>query len=308
MNSLLEKLTIAIPIYNDAKYIAATVDSCAQQAGQIIIYDNASTDDTLEICTDIVKKYQNIRHVRHAENIGAFENFKRGLFACETEYFCWLGSHDLLGEDYSLPLLQAMSRDTDVALVAGTIVMIDENSKKTGDVTRSVWANTSKDKNPLERVGACVTGLRRDCSIFYGIYRTEALRAAWFDTPCLGFDRVMLARVAALGKIVYVPESVFYARNFDKSRNSKTDRERRTRVVGRAQDKPLPKNTLTRNLMMVETVLAQVKTAEDLTRALHFIDKINRRYQSRRFFQKARLIKIIAAVLALALFVYALAT
>ena len=116
----------------------------------------------------------------------------------------------------------------------------------------------------------------------------------------------MLVRIAAVGKIVYVPEAVFYARNLDKSRNSKTDRDRRAQVVSRDQGKALPKDTFTRNMTMVETVLAQVKTQADLTQALKIMDTINRRYQNRRYFQRIRLIKIIAIVLITVLYILAL--
>lgn len=304
MHPLLEKLTIAIPVYNDTRYIHATISSCLPQAGRIVIYDNCSTDGTSEICADMAAKHPQVTHIRHPENLGAFENFKRGLFECATEYFCWIGSHDLLEDGYALKLLDAAEKDAAVGLVVGTIIQIDEAGKKTGRPTRSTWADTSKEWAPLERVAACVTGLRRDCSIFYGIYRTKIARDAWFDTPCLGFDRVILARTAAAGKIIYVPDAVFYARNLDKSRDKKTDRDRRSDVVSR--DKPLPKNVFTRNKMMVETVLAQAKTYDELTFALKIIEKINRRYQNRRYYQKLRLVKIAAGILVTLLFVLAL--
>jgi glycosyltransferase involved in cell wall biosynthesis len=306
MQPLLEKLTIAIPLYNDEKYIRGTIESCLGEAAHIVIYDNCSTDGSSAIAAEFAAKYPHVRHVRHAENVGAFENFRRGLAECTTEYFSWVGSHDVLTEGYAAKVISEMEKDPAVALGGGTIVQIGEHGEQVG-VTRSEWANESKEGSTLDRTGACALGLRKDCSIFYGIYRTALLRNAWFNTPCLGFDRAMLVRTAAEGKIIYVPEAVFKARNLDKSRNSKTDRERRAAVVGRAQDKPLAKNLFTRNMMMVQTVLAQAKTPEDLTLALRIVDKINRRYQNRRYYQKLRLVKIAGAAAVVALIVVALA-
>ena len=101
MHSLLEKLTIAIPVFNDAKYIGATLQSCINEAAKIVIYDNCSTDGTSDICAELARKYPHVTHIRHPENVGAFENFKRGLAGCQTEYFCWIGSHDLLAPGYA---------------------------------------------------------------------------------------------------------------------------------------------------------------------------------------------------------------
>lgn len=300
MHPLQTNLTIAIPVYNDARYLAAAIESCLHEAGHIVICDNASTDDTAAIAADYARRYPHVTHHRHAENIGAFENFRTSLFACTTDYFCWVGSHDILGPSYSLPLLEALQADPHAALAAGTIVLIDENGRETGEVTRSHWATESNGASPLERAGACATGLRRDCSIFYGIYRTKAAREAWAGTPCLGFDRAMLVRIAAGGNILYVPQVTFYARNLDKSRDGKTDRERRSRIVGRNQE--IPKNVFERNMRMIQTILAQAHTPDELSRALYFIDRINHRYQNRRYYQKQRLLMIAMAVALLAAF------
>ena len=288
MQSALEKLTIGIPVYNDAKYIRLAIESCLNEGGKIVVSDNASTDGTSEICAEFARSHPHLTHLRQAENIGAFENFKQLLFSCNTEYFAWFGSHDLLAPGYSLPLLAALERDPSAVLAVGTIQHIGEKGEILKRVTRTAWADQTNDSNPLKRVGVCVAKLR-DCFIFYGIFRTKDAREAWMDIPSLGFDRVMIIRAAGIGKIVYVPESTFYARDFNLTRDSKRDQERRTFELVKNQQKPLPKTLFTRNMEMVKAVLALAKTPEDLTLALKIVDKINRRFQNRRYYQKLRL-------------------
>ena len=301
MPALLDKLTIIVPVYNDVRYIAETVESCALQGALTLIYDNASTDGTSEICANLEKKYPNVRHIRHPENLGAFENFRRSLMDCATEYFCWVGSHDLLGRDYAAPLVAALEKDKDAIVACGTVQYIDEEGAEMKKTVRACWASRSKNAAPLRRVAALVSGMR-DCTIFYAVFRTEMMRGIWQEKPFLGFDRALLTKAAAAGKILYEPGPVFYFRDFSATRDGKKDQDRRTREIVHEKEKPLPRDLLQRNMSMVQTALGLVKTPEDLSLALRIVDKINRRYQSRRYYQRLRLLKIAGVVAIMAIF------
>lgn len=296
MTDLLKKLTIAIPVYNDVKYIGRTIETCLAEAGKIVIYDNASDDGTSEVCAAFAKEHPHVTHLRHEQNVGFYENFRCALFDCETEYFCWLGSHDLLEKNYSLPLLKALEKDAETVLAVGTIQHIDEQGGKLSRTTRSYWVNRVKNKPPLVRMDAFAKKLR-DCFMVYGIFRTKALQGAWQATPMLGFDRVLLMQAAGAGKTVYVPESVFYARNMAQERKGSKDQERRAASLNAADGGTVEQSLMPRNLGMVEAALSLVKNEDDLKQALKIIDKINRRYVNRRYYRKLRLAKIAGGVL-----------
>lgn len=288
----LDKLTIAVPVYNEADYIRQTVESCIGQAGRIILYDNASTDGTGDICAALAAEHESVTHIRHDENIGAHENMRFALEACETEYFALIGAHDVLEKEYSAPLLSALEKDSTLSLAVGTIQHIDEKDNMLKTRTQHDWVNTLYPLPPLSRLETFVTKLR-DCFMIYGIFRTAHLRAAWFDEPCLGFDRIVLTRIMATGKILYVPEPVFYARDFDNIRDITKQHERRSLMLART---PVAKDNFLRNKAIAETVLAEAKTMNDLTQAFRILDKLNRRLQNRRYFQRQRLKKIIGSV------------
>lgn len=61
-------LSVAIPTYNGSRYIRETLDSIIAQVDdiskvvEIVISDNASTDQTLEIIKDYQKKYSFIKY------------------------------------------------------------------------------------------------------------------------------------------------------------------------------------------------------------------------------------------------------
>ncbi len=303
MDALLKKLTIAIPVYNDVKYIGHTIESCLTEAGQIILCDNASTDGSSEVCAAYAREHPHVTHIRHAENLGAMENFRQPLFDCKTEYFCWVGSHDLLEKNYALPVLETMEQEKDAVLGVGTIQHINESGDNLRRVTKSRWAHRSRNKKPLDRVAACVANLK-DCFMIYGIFRTKALQKLWIERPILGHDRVILTRAAAMGKILYVPESIFYARDFPASRNSAEDQQRRTAELVRSGEKPLKHSLLDRHLGMIDVVMGLVKDEKDLKKALPIIGKINRRYVNRRHYQRLRAAAIVTAVMLVGLLLW----
>lgn len=303
MTDLRDKLTIAIPVYNDVNFLEIAIKSCLDQGATIILSDNCSTDGSEEVCRRYAAQYDFVHLYRHESNIGALSNFKFCLDQCKTPYFCWLGSHDKVTPGYSACLVNALETDPDAGLAVGTIRYIDEHETFLRKITTSEWANESRHKPPLDRMQACLSGLRRECFHFYSIFRTSVLRQAWLDDPSLGFDRVVLVRTAGLSSIIYCPEVELHAREFVYTRNTKEDRERRSKIIGHSASAPIVKDVVTRNMEMVKAVLDAVKTPQDLTQAFKIIAYINRRYQNRRFYQRIRLAFIIGLSLSVVLLI-----
>ena len=59
-----DKVLIAIPVYNEARFIKETIESALAQGTQILVSDNASMDGTSEICQEYAKK-GDISYIRH---------------------------------------------------------------------------------------------------------------------------------------------------------------------------------------------------------------------------------------------------
>jgi uncharacterized membrane protein len=221
------------------------------------------------------------------------------LDACETEFFALLGSHDLLEKNYSLPLLQKLSADPSLSLAVGTIQHIDEIGKPLKRRTRHNWVNDLQNRPPLARLETFISKLR-DCFMIYGIFRTADLRRAWFAEPCLGFDRIVLTRTIALGKIIYVPEAVFYARDFDNVIDVTKQKERRSTILAQHT---VAKDNFLRNKTLADIVLSEAGNMEELTQAFRILEKLNRRLHNKRRFQRQRLKKILAGILLLILLI-----
>ena len=296
--SPLDKLTIAIPLWNDVHFIRKTLESVVDQAGTVLIYDNASTDGSSEIAAEFAAKYPHVKHVRHAENLGGFENFKRPLFDCTTEYFFWVGSHDVLSPGLCLSLVEKMECNSSASLAFGELRHIGENDESLY-TTKIDWADKLLSVDPLERVESLVVNLR-DCMMLNGVLRTALARACWVDTKCLGNDIALLARLAAAGPIEYAPQSIFYARDFNVSRKREDGDKRRSADLTHTAAAPLEKSHRFMILDVLQTALCHAQKPGDMARVFAAFDAVKWRYHDRRHFKKKlRLWQILSALLAL---------
>jgi abequosyltransferase len=96
------RLSIGIPTYNRAPFLRecleSVLDSAAEHLDQveILVSDNASTDDTRALVTRFQERYPQIRYYRHAANIGGENNFYAAAQLVHGEYLWLLGDDDKL--------------------------------------------------------------------------------------------------------------------------------------------------------------------------------------------------------------------
>ena len=91
------RVTIAIPLYNKARYIGETLESALRQTYrdiEVLVLDNCSTDGSDAIVT--AHHDSRIRTIRHPENIGMIANFNSALAVAEGELVKILCADDLL--------------------------------------------------------------------------------------------------------------------------------------------------------------------------------------------------------------------
>jgi len=115
-----KKLSIIIPVYNEAKFIARsitlvlTADS-ANLTKEIIVIDDGSTDETAKVLSFLKKKYRQLIVIRQKKNQGKAAAVKAGLLL-STGDIVLIQDADLeySPEDYPLLLQPIMSHRADV--------------------------------------------------------------------------------------------------------------------------------------------------------------------------------------------------
>jgi glycosyltransferase involved in cell wall biosynthesis len=94
-------LSICIPTYNRVQYLRECLDSVLASANgieqvEVIIVDNASTDDTPSLAARLEQSHPRIRYHRHPVNIGPENNFYASVELARGEYVWLLGDDDKL--------------------------------------------------------------------------------------------------------------------------------------------------------------------------------------------------------------------
>ncbi len=200
-----ELLTIGIPAFNESKYIRQTIESCINQAGFVVVSDNASTDDTQKICEELVAKYPNLKYVRHQQNQGGTENFNFLLREAKTKYFMWFGGHDYLDESYSTHMLHMLENSDAVGCYPASR-QVDVNDKEIG-IYDFWYASRLVSDSPSERIYTLIAHLH-EVSALFGIYRT-AIAQKYLLKPMLGNDHIFICNMALKGRMIYSPRSIY---------------------------------------------------------------------------------------------------
>jgi glycosyltransferase involved in cell wall biosynthesis len=92
-------ITVVIPVYNGARYLAESVDSVRRQScppGRIILVDDGSTDETPEISTALSRDgLQPPVHAVHQENGGPAAALNRGAALAESALIAFQSADDI---------------------------------------------------------------------------------------------------------------------------------------------------------------------------------------------------------------------
>lgn len=119
-------LSIGLPVYNGAAFLDEALTTLrAQTRGdfELIVSDNASTDDTPEIIATHAAQDPRIRVIRQEENLGAIDNFMATLTAAQAPHFMWAAADDTWSPDWVERLLPvAQSRG---CIAFGRVQMVE---------------------------------------------------------------------------------------------------------------------------------------------------------------------------------------
>ncbi len=105
-------LTVTIPCYNSADYMEKAINSALIGGNdiEILVVDDGSTDNTLEIAREYEKKYPDIVRAIHKENGGHGSAVNTGIENATGVYFKVLDSDDWL-DTYSLQEVLTLLRN-----------------------------------------------------------------------------------------------------------------------------------------------------------------------------------------------------
>ena len=121
------KLTIVMPTYNGKKYIKEAIDSILNQTFddfELIIFDDASTDDTPQMIHDYADA--RIRYVRNPVNVGQALSFNIGFKMAQGEYIAVMDDDDVCLPEKFAKQIAYMDSHPEVDILGTNIILFPE--------------------------------------------------------------------------------------------------------------------------------------------------------------------------------------
>lgn len=170
------KLTIGLIIYNGVGSAHKCINSLLSQTFEdfeLLIFDNASTDGTSEVCAEFAAQDRRVKHVRHNQTIPQSENFRGVLMAAQTDYFMWAADDDIWSPNFAQYCISALEEHPQaVACCTKVTFRYPDGAERPA---RGTFAITG---SPKERVREYLKN-PRDSARLYGVYRTALLKKSY---------------------------------------------------------------------------------------------------------------------------------
>jgi glycosyltransferase involved in cell wall biosynthesis len=199
-------VTLGLPVFNGSKYLERALSCILNQTFsdfELIISDNASSDETELICRRFAALDSRIIYNRNSENIGLAANHNLLVHSSRGKYFKW-AAHD----DECAPIMLQRFVDAldaappSVVMVFSKYELIDELGSPIGLISDGVASSSRHSWGRLARfimnvsIYNCTSGLIRADILkrtgLHGLYPTS--------------DRVLFAELAMLGEFVEICE------------------------------------------------------------------------------------------------------
>jgi glycosyltransferase involved in cell wall biosynthesis len=205
MTRAVPRVSVVMPIYNGAAYLAAAIDSVLAQTledFELILVDDGSTDDTPRIVADYAARDARVRPVRKA-NSGIAETLNQGFREATAEWVARLDADDLMLPERLERQLAFVAADPALAAAGSYYEIIDAAGRSHG-----VRMPLPRDRAELERFIAAREPLsflhpsmliRRQTALDLGGYRRETEPAEDVD---------LFARMLATGAPILIQPEV----------------------------------------------------------------------------------------------------
>ena len=204
-------VSIGVPVFNAEHFLARALDSLLGQTLsdlELIISDNASTDNTQVICEDYVRRDQRVRYIRQQSNIGAPRNWNVVVHEARGVFFKWASANDYCAPVMLERCVGAMQVDPGIVLCYGRTELVDENEQPIeiygGDIS-------FEEDRPSERF-ARVCALLSMNNVQCGVFRLGALRRTRLDRMYPSGDLALMAELALYGRFWMMPDVLLFRR------------------------------------------------------------------------------------------------
>ena len=204
-------ISVAMPVYNGAKWLPSAIDSILNQTCtdfEIVISDNASTDNSEEICRNYAKKDPRIRYFRNSINLGVSENFNMAFKHSVGKYVKWATTNDYIKPTMLERCVEILEKNSDVVLCYCKTRLFNPSENYEEDYEDNLHL---MQESPSVRFSTYFENARLN-NIMNGVIRSDSLKKTGLYKRYIAADVNMIAELVFYGKFYEIPEYLFYRR------------------------------------------------------------------------------------------------
>jgi glycosyltransferase involved in cell wall biosynthesis len=209
--STVPRLSIGLPVYNGSRYVAESIEALLGQTYEdfeLIISDNASTDDTGDICRQYEKLDSRVRYFRQERNVGLAPNHNFCVEQSSGELFKWAAGDDLYARDLLEKCVAALDEYPRVVLAHSWTAMIDGDGTITQanayPLATSALRAPDRFRSMLNDSGGDDDG---------GVMRKKVLLRTAMKESYHHADRTIITELGLYGPFYQVPEWLYFRRD-----------------------------------------------------------------------------------------------
>jgi len=226
------RVSIGLPVFNGARFLAEAVESILKQDEddlELIIADNASTDDTPNICKDFAARDPRVRYVGSDRNRGIAWNFNRLVDLARAPYFKWADCDDVIESSLIRQCVAALEAEPSAVLAYTWARYIDE----AGNTLReSVEVPPyALSRNVVDRAKGYLRLPTSHVLELQGVIRHDVLAATSRMRPYATSDLALILELALRGPFAEIASPLFLHRmHTDRASLAGTSLRERSRI------------------------------------------------------------------------------
>ncbi|MHA7646503.1 glycosyltransferase family 2 protein [Nitrosopumilus sp. S4] len=222
----MSKISIGLPVYNGENFLNKCLTSLLDQSFsdfEIIISDNASIDNTSQICKKFQDRDSRIRYFRHSKNKGAIWNFNFVLGKAVGNYFVFAAVDDYWSTNFLERNIAFLERNNDYVGCAGKVEYYGNINKKLTTIQKLKNIERGLIKKIRPSISQSIEGnyAQRVRTLFkkstyvtiYGLFRIDELRKSIVEINIIGPDVIWLLNILRFGNIKVQNDVFLYKYN-----------------------------------------------------------------------------------------------
>ena len=189
------RISIAMATYNGAKYLQDQLDSFfyqTRQPDELVVCDDGSTDDTLEILEAFGRQAPFAVHVyRNETNLGCTKNFEKAMSLCTGEIIFLSDQDDVWFCNKIDTMATTLATRQEIMVLNADLVLADDNLNPSPYT--ALGQSAALEYGPEHVVHGCSTAFRRAWLDF--VLPIPAVRAATHDGWIHGLASLLAVRM-----------------------------------------------------------------------------------------------------------------